>query len=87
MYGPLFCSSPAGSDAKDYTGPTAMWVAGCREDFAQHVRDIKANGERYRIVERTISALGGSVTVAVLCVFPLAKDQAGAKSFAGKFLT
>ncbi len=51
----------------------ALWIAQGRCDFAMYLPDIKASGQRYRILNRTVSALGGSVEVCVLVIFPRGK--------------
>jgi hypothetical protein len=43
-----------------------VWVAGNKHEFGPHISEFRERGEKYRIVERTLSALGGSTLVYVL---------------------
>jgi hypothetical protein len=43
-----------------------VWVSHRREDFDSHLAGFRERNERYRIVERGVSALGGTSTLFVL---------------------
>jgi len=45
-----------------------MWLAATRRALDRYAPGLKERGEKYRISQRTISALGGSATVYVLTI-------------------
>jgi len=55
---PILCMT----DTKGRT----VWVAQSRRDFDPYLPSFRERGERYRIVERSMFALGGSTAVYVL---------------------
>lgn len=47
---------------------TTVWLASTKQAFAPYTRELRGHGERYRIVQRTVSALGHSTVVYVLTI-------------------
>lgn len=52
-----------------------IWIASNRREFEQHIPGLRERGEPYRIVNRTVSAMGGSVEVSVLVIYPRKTDR------------
>lgn len=52
---------------KDASGRT-VWLSSRRDELESYLAEIRANGETYRIVERSISALGSSTTVFAMVI-------------------
>lgn len=55
--------------AMDTKGRT-VFVSDKRIELESYTTEIKANGERYRIRERSIKAGGASVVLYVLTIYP-----------------
>lgn len=46
----------------------AMWIVSNPRDLEQSIKELRARREKYRLVKRTISALGGSAVLTVLVI-------------------
>ena len=59
--------------AEDTKG-RAVWISTSRAKLSRYSHELTQRGERYRIVPRTVAALGGSTTVWVLVIQPKAAE-------------
>jgi hypothetical protein len=51
------------------TSEHPVWIAASRADFDSVIKDLRSNGERYRIYEREVWVDRMSVVVAVLVIY------------------